>query len=86
MVYIDQMDIPFSRMIMNHMMADTTEELLEMATKIGVAHKWLQDKGTHREHFDVCLSMKGKALSLGAIEVGWREIYELMKHKKTILK
>ena len=62
-------------------MADSTEELLEMADKIGVQRKWIQDKGTPREHFDVCLNAKKKALAAGAIEVGWREIVELGKRK-----
>lgn len=81
MVYIDSMNAPYRRMIMNHMMADTTEELLAMADTIGVARKWIQEAGTPREHFDVCLSMKKKALALGATEVGWREIANLCNRK-----
>ena len=67
-VYIDNMNAPFGRMIMCHMVADTKEELLEMVDKIGVARKWIQDEGTYSEHFDVCLSAKKKAIAFGAIE------------------
>lgn len=81
MVYIDSYNAKFGRMIMCHMMADTSEELLEMADKIGVKRKWIQHAGTPKEHFDVCLQMKKKALELGATEVGWREIVELGKRK-----
>jgi hypothetical protein len=35
------MRAPFGRMIMCHMFADTTEELNDMADKIGVAGKWI---------------------------------------------
>jgi hypothetical protein len=56
------------------MIADTTTELLEMADKIGVARKWIQDKGDYSEHFDVCLSAKDKAISLGAKEITMREL------------
>lgn len=80
-VYIDRMNAPFGRMFMCHMMADTTEELLELADKIGVKRKWIQDKDTYGEHFDICLSKKAEALALGAIEVGWRGIHSLMKKK-----
>lgn len=82
MVIIDKMNAPFGRMTMCHMMADTTEELLAMADKIGVQRKWIQEAGTPREHFDICLSKKRLALAAGAKEVGWREIVDLMKKKE----
>lgn len=77
MVYIDSMNAKYRRMIMCHMMADTREELIDMAKQIGVNVKWIQEFDTPREHFDICLSMKKKALELGAIEVGFREIAKL---------
>lgn len=63
-------------------MADSTTELLEMAEKIGVQKKWIQYAGTGREHFDICLSKKKKAIELGAKEVGWREIATLSARKE----
>lgn len=64
-------------MIMCHMIADTTEELLQMVDKIGVDRKWIQKKGTHQEHFDIALSMKKKALAAGAQEITWRALGEM---------
>lgn len=61
-------------MIMCHMIADTTEELLEMCDKIGVNKKWIQYPGTADEHFDICLSKKKKAIENGAVEIGMREL------------
>lgn len=81
-VYIDNIDHPYGRMIMNHMVADSQEELILMAEKIGVNRKWIQDKGTNREHFDVCLSAKKKAISLGAIEIDMRELAEMTRNRK----
>ena len=81
-VYIDSMNAPYRGMKMCHMMADSTEELLEMADKIGVQRKWLQSKGTPREHFDICQSKKSKALKLGAEEVNWRKIGELCSREE----
>lgn len=82
MVYIDQMNQKYRNMIMCHMMADTTEELLNMARKIGVNTKWIQDTNTSHEHFDICLSKKAIALKLGAKEIGWHEVYAIIKHKE----
>lgn len=85
MVYVDSMEAKFRRMIMCHMKADTTQELLEMVDKIGVQRKWIQDAGTPYEHFDICLSKKKLALAAGAKEVGWREIAKLIEEKKSKL-
>lgn len=74
MVYIDDMNAPYGRMIMCHMIADTKEELLEMADKIGVNKKWIQKEGTRWEHFDICLQKKKKAIELGAKEVTQMEL------------
>jgi hypothetical protein len=59
------------------MIADSTDELLDMATKIGVNHKWLQDKGTYQEHFDICASKKKLAIQYGAKEITMRELSEM---------
>lgn len=73
-VYVDDMRAPFGRMLMCHMAADSTAELLAMADAIGVARKWIQHPGTNKEHFDICLSKRAKAVRCGAIEVTMREL------------
>ena len=82
-VYIDNMNAPYRRMKMCHMVADTEEELVAMARKIGVNPKWWQYKGTHKTHFDICLSMKKKALELGAIEVSMHELGFMLQDRKS---
>jgi hypothetical protein len=76
-VYVDNMHETgignFGRMKMSHMIADTTDELLAMADAIGVKRKWIQNKGTCGEHFDICLSKRAKAVKLGAKEINFRE-------------
>lgn len=86
MVYVDSMQAPFGRMIMCHMMADTTEELMAMADKIGVKRKWIQDAHTPREHFDICLSKRKLAVDNGARELGWKEMSQLLARKQIIIK
>lgn len=73
-VYVDNYNCQFGRMVMCHMIADSTEELLAMADKIGVQRKWLQKQGTTHEHFDIALSKKAAALENGAIEITSREL------------
>lgn len=77
-VYVDNMQAPFGNMLMCHMIADTTEELLAMVDKIGVQRKWIQDAGTYAEHFDICLSKRDKAVRAGAKEITMMELGRMM--------
>jgi hypothetical protein len=81
-VYVDSMRASFGRMIMCHMVADTHEELVGMTDKIGVARKWIQKPGQPFEHFDICLSKRGKAVRLGAKEVGWKELSVWLRERR----
>lgn len=72
-VYVDDMRAPYGRLIMCHMIADTEDELLAMADKIGVQRKWHQYPGTHRTHFDIALSKRALAVAAGAVEITWRQ-------------
>lgn len=81
-VYVDNFNARFGRMTMNHMIADTQKELLEMADKIGVQRKWIQEYGTPREHFDICLSKKKLALEFGAKEINMRELANMTSKRK----
>lgn len=74
MVYVDDMSANFGRMKMCHMIADTTEELVAMADKIGVARRWLQKPGSHQEHFDICKSKRVLAIQNGAQAITLREL------------
>ncbi len=65
-VYVDDMDAPYRRMIMSHMVADTDEELHAMADRIGVQRKWHQKAGTHQSHYDICKEKKALAILYGA--------------------
>ena len=81
-VYVDNMRAPYRRMIMCHMLADTREELDQMADKIGVQRKWIQKAGTVHEHYDICLSARAKAVSFGAKEIDMRGTALLIKKKR----
>ena len=83
MVYVDDMRASFGRMVMFHMIADTREELYDMAKRIGVNFQWIQSAGIYREHFDICQSKKELAISLGAIQITQRELVEKIVARKS---
>ena len=86
-VYVDDMRAPFGRLIMCHMVADTEEELLAMADKIGVQRKWHQYPGTVKSHFDICLSKKALAIQHGAAEIDYpTDVSELMRKRRELAK
>lgn len=81
-VYVDGMQASFGRMKMCHMVADTSEELLAMADRIGVDRKWIQDAGTYREHFDIALSKRALAIAAGAQEVSMIDLGRILRLKR----
>lgn len=73
-VYVDDMEAPFGKMKMCHMIADTRAELDAMADRIGVARKWRQKSGTAGEHYDICMSKRRLAVGQGAVELTTYEL------------
>jgi len=67
-VYVDDVRLPFWRMVMCDMWADTDDELHAMADRIGVARRWFQQPPKASwKHYDIALSKKALALASGAI-------------------
>lgn len=85
MVYIDDYNAKYRGMIMCHMIADSTSELLEMVEKIGVNKKWIEKAGTWQEHFDICLEKKKKAISLGAKAITKRELSAIRSQRRNTI-
>ena len=83
-VYVGAAEWPFGRMMMCHMTADSTEELLRMVDAIGVQRKWIQYEGTPKEHFDICKSKRTKAIQCGAIEVDHQQEADMLRAKTII--
>lgn len=84
-VYVDRMRAPYGRMILCHMLADTTEELHAMAELIGVKRKWCQHEGTYREHYDISLTKRALAVKAGALEITGRQLAALLKQRRRVL-
>jgi hypothetical protein len=58
-----------------HMTADTKEELVVFAVKIGLRRQWLQDDD-RLWHFDLTASRRAAAVAAGAIECDFHEFFE----------
>ena len=66
--FVDDVRHPFGRMVMCHMWADTLDDLLAMADRIGVQRKRLQQPPKASWiHFDSSLGKKAKAIAAGAV-------------------
>lgn len=76
-VYVDAAAHRFGRMLMCHMIADTTDELRMMAFKIGVALRWFQ-RTASAPHFDICKSKRALAVQHGAVEADRRAFVDAM--------
>lgn len=81
-VYVDDMQARYGRMVMCHMLADTDDELLTMADRIGVARRWHQKNGTPHSHYDICKAKRALAVEFGAVQIGRRELAEIIQRKR----
>ncbi len=76
-VYVDNARNPYGRMYMSHMIADTLEELHEMAEKLGMKREWFQD--ARLPHYDISLGKRNRAIDLGAVQVDSYELISILK-------
>ncbi len=83
-VFVDDAIYPYGRMMMCHMMSKDVEALHAMASKIGIARKWFQNKKGRTPHYDICKSKRALAVKFGAIETDRRGMVEIIRHFKTI--
>jgi hypothetical protein len=81
-VYVDDPIWTFGRMKMCHMTADSHEELVVMAGRIGVQGKWIQYPGTYKEHFDICKSKRALAVGFGAIQLNREAAVERYRQRR----
>lgn len=59
-----------------HMMADSEEELFDMARAIGLKREWYQNHNPRFPHFDLTTYMRGRAIKAGALQVSHKEMIE----------
>ena len=84
-VYVDDYEGRYGRMIMSHMVADTHEELVEMALAIGLRREWIQHAFSWKEHYDVSKTKRAAAVKRGAVQMTTRELTrKLMERREAI--
>lgn len=72
-VYVDDMlrtaTVGRLRSRWSHMLADTHQQLLDMASELGLRPEWIQREGTPHEHFDLTEGKRLQALGFGAVAI-----------------
>ncbi len=72
--------------VWSHLIADTPEELEAFAQLLGLKKSWLQCEGTWKEHYDVTLATRHRAVEAGAVELTYRELtVRLMARRRSQL-
>lgn len=71
--------------VWSHLLADDHQELIDFGAEIGLLERWLQHRGTHREHFDVTERMRQLAIRRGAKQITYKQAGELIVAKKRLL-
>lgn len=69
MVYVDDAYIPYGQMRMCHLISPDESELHQMAAMIGIARKHYQG-----DHYDICMTMRRRAVRYGTKEISVRQI------------
>lgn len=82
-VYVDSAKNSFGRMLMCHMVSDDLIELHAFAKRLGLRREWFQDQGRF-PHYDISQTKRRLAINLGAIEITYRQLVDLM-HGKGII-
>lgn len=67
---------------MSHMVADTVEELHQMADRLNLSRQHFQMSRSGIPHYDVCSSKRKQAILNGAVEVSRREMAQHIKQKR----
>ena len=69
-----------------HLYADSDDELVAFATRIGLLPTWLQAPGTYKAHFDLTKAKRAAAVAAGAIEQSQREeVRRLQARRKEVV-
>jgi hypothetical protein len=81
-VYVDSEQNRFRHMVMCHMVADTLDELHEMAQRLGLRREWFQTSRSGMPHYDICQTKRVQAVRFGAVEINRRQLVELVRKQR----
>lgn len=83
-VYVDNEQLSWRGKKWCHLVADSLEELHGFALKLGLKRAWFQDRASY-PHYDVTVSVRDRALQLGAVHGDRRTIIGCAKSLKVQL-
>lgn len=72
-VYVDNERIPWRGKLWCHLVADSLDELHQFACRVGLKRAWFQDNASY-PHYDVTMSVRDRALALGALPARKRQM------------
>lgn len=64
------------------MIGDTDDELHAFAELLGLRQSWFQLPGTYKRHYDVTMTVRTKAIALGAIPIRMSEMGYLIRNRR----
>lgn len=83
MVYVDELFWLWKGEKWCHMAADTLQELMVFAGRIGMNPNWVQlPPKTRYPHFDLNGTKRAKAVKLGAVEIPMKQMVGITKKLK----
>jgi hypothetical protein len=71
--------------VWSHLMADSHDELVDFARRLGLQAGWIQFPGEVKEHFDVTESYRQRAIRLGARPITARQAGLLLIQRRRAL-
>ncbi|WP_316851846.1 DUF4031 domain-containing protein [Aquipseudomonas alcaligenes] len=80
-VYVDSEEVRWKGRSWCHLVADTLDELHHFAAQLGLQRKWFQSKSFY-PHYDVTLSVRARAIQLGAIDADRKTIIGCCKQMR----
>lgn len=83
-VYVDDEQISWRGKLWCHLVADTLDELHVFAKRLGLQRAWFQGRSVY-PHYDVTLSVRDRALAMGALLGDRRTIIACAKELKSQL-
>ncbi len=84
-IYVDDEQIPWRGKLWCHLVADSLSELHAFARRLGLREAWFQVRSVY-PHYDVTISVRDKALALGATMGDRRTIIACAKQLKVELR
>ncbi|NPT34230.1 DUF4031 domain-containing protein [Paraburkholderia xenovorans] len=84
-IYVDDERISWRGKQWCHLVADSLNELHDFAQQLGLRRSWFQERSIY-PHYDVTVSVREKALTLGALKGDRGTIVTCAKQLKTELR